>query len=71
MNMMTQGNLDRAVARATGETVSTIRRLGFSLAAPDEMRPDPEPFPQVVDWDALDAQRVSYFPQRQPRLAAA
>jgi len=29
---MTQRHLDRAVARATGETLSTIRRLGFGLA---------------------------------------
>ena len=31
---MTQANLDRAVARATGETVTEIRRLGFSLLIP-------------------------------------
>jgi len=28
---MTQRELDRAVARATGETVAEIRRRGFSL----------------------------------------
>lgn len=28
---MTQHQLDRAVARATGETVETIQRRGFSL----------------------------------------
>ena len=31
---MKQADLDRAVARATGETVSTIKRLGFLLAEP-------------------------------------
>ena len=31
---MTQRHLDRAVARATGESVATIRRLGFGLAGP-------------------------------------
>lgn len=31
---MTQHHLDRAVARATGESVATIRRLGFGLAVP-------------------------------------
>jgi hypothetical protein len=28
---MTQADLDRAVARATGESVATVRRLGFQL----------------------------------------
>lgn len=31
---MTQHQLDRAVARATGETVETIQRRGFSLVSP-------------------------------------
>jgi hypothetical protein len=30
---MTQSQLDRAVARATGESVATVRGLGFSLMA--------------------------------------
>lgn len=38
---MTQRHLDRAVARATGESVATIRRLGFGLAAPDSGRHRP------------------------------
>ena len=35
---MTQRHLDRLVARATGETLATIRRLGFGLA-PGTSRP--------------------------------
>ena len=35
---MTQRHLDRLVARATGETLATIRRLGFGLA-PGATRP--------------------------------
>lgn len=31
---MIQAEIDRAVARATGETVSTIKRLGFLLDEP-------------------------------------
>jgi hypothetical protein len=57
---MNQSQLDRAVARAMGETCNTIRRLGFELADPLVVRHDPEPprrDPQVVDWDELDAQR--------------
>ena len=68
---MTQGHLDRAVAHATGENVSTIRRLGFSIADPADVRHDPEPAvsPSIIDWDDLDANRVSYFPQRRQAVA--
>ena len=57
---MNQSQLNRAVARATGETLDTISRLGFSIADPDSVHYDPEPSrraPQVVDWDELDARR--------------
>ena len=57
---MTQRDLELAVASATSESVSTIARLGFSIADPDEVDFDPEPNdlpPQMVDWDALDAER--------------
>ena len=40
---MSQPELDRAVARATGETVNEIRRLGFSLVEPEHHRPEPLP----------------------------
>ncbi len=32
---MTQTEVSRAVARATGETVTTIKRLGLLIADPD------------------------------------
>ena len=57
---MTQAELNRAVAQATGETVCTISELGFSIANPDLLDYDSEPFDiedHVVDWDALDARR--------------
>jgi hypothetical protein len=57
---MDQSKLDRAVARATGESPQTIHRMGFSIADPESVRYDPEPSgraPLVVDWDALDARR--------------
>ena len=56
---MKQADLDRAVARATGETVSTIKRLGFLLADPaDCLDPDSEQLgPHVIDWDELELQR--------------
>ncbi|MCR9116146.1 MAG: hypothetical protein NXI22_04255 [bacterium] len=52
---MTQQELEREVANATGEALSEIRSRGFSIADPNEVCFDPEPFdlpPQVVDWDA-------------------
>ena len=57
---MRQADLDRAVARATGETIATIRRLAFLLDDPvaktDE--PDAEAYDAVViDWDMLQSQR--------------
>jgi len=64
---MTQNQLNRSVARATGESLSTIRSLGFSIADPDEVCHDPERprcRPRIVNWDQLDAQRGSYLPQR-------
>lgn len=71
---MTQTCLDRCVARATGETLDTIRRRGFSLADPDTVSFDPEPCPspQVVDWDELDAKRrTALFPSRHIRRPIA
>ena len=67
---MTKNQIERAVARATGESVSTIRSLGFSVADPDNVSFDPErplrrrPRIRIINWDRLDAQRGSYLPQR-------
>lgn len=56
---MKQQDLNQSVARATGDSISTIKRLGFLLAAPtDSLEPDDEhngPF--VIDWDELAAER--------------
>ena len=57
---MTQSDLNRAVSRATGESVATIRRLGFLLSEPGEAFTDPDDEtlgPSVLDWDALDQRR--------------
>ena len=40
---MTDNDLNRAVARATGETVSEIRSRGFSPLAPLPSEPEPHP----------------------------
>ena len=63
---MTQQQLHRAVARATGESLATVRSLGFGIADPDVVCHDPEPSRRgrIVNWDRLDAQRGGYLPQR-------
>jgi hypothetical protein len=58
---MTQAELNQAVADATGESVHTIRRRGFSVVTPltvfqpDDV--DDYALPNVVDWDALERQQ--------------
>ena len=55
---MTRKELDRQVAQTTGESVATIRQLGFV-----ELTHGPvEREPLTVDWDKLDEQRVALFP---------
>ena len=51
---MLQSDLYRSVSRATGESVSTIRRIGFLIADPTQPIDDPEADslgPHVIDWD--------------------
>jgi hypothetical protein len=64
---MTQRDFNRAVAQATGESVRTINNMGFVplTAYPVEREP------LTVDWDDIDRQCVSVFPQRQRQTAAA
>ncbi|REJ74270.1 MAG: hypothetical protein DWQ34_23930 [Planctomycetota bacterium] len=49
---MTQSDLNRAVAHATGETVTTIRELGFVplMPIPYEHEADVRE-PLAIDWD--------------------
>lgn len=59
---MNQRDLNRDVARATGEAVETISRMGFSVADPDLVHFDPEPVDEVgkyIDWDEVDLARHS------------
>ena len=60
---MTQAQLNRAVARATGESSRMIGRLGFSPLTVGPVEREPH----VVDWDRLDARRIGLFPDRQRR----
>ena len=64
---MTQAELNRAVARATGESTREIARRGFVLLTPIPVEREP----LVVDWDRLDAERrTSFFEQRTADRAA-
>ena len=63
---MNQRELERELADVTGESLGTIRGMGFSLVEV----PDPEP--QTIDWDEHYAtERVGMFPAREYRQLAA
>lgn len=62
---MTPRDLNRAIARATGEDLAVIRQRGFV-----ELRHGPfeRDIPAVVDWDEVEAERgVALLPQRSCR----
>jgi hypothetical protein len=58
---MTQKDIELAVSRATGDSLCTIRRFGFSaLDSEHDLNSDSaEQDPQIVDWDSIDRQRVA------------
>ena len=56
---MNQRDLNREVARATGESIKTIDRMGFS---PLRVRFEQDPEEYAVDWDELEAQRSADLP---------
>ena len=55
---MSQVELDREVSRATGESMGTIRRQGFSIPPlpddPFDDEPDVSTI-RMIDWDEQDA----------------
>ncbi len=64
---MTQRDLNRAIAKATGETVAEIEHMGFSeVPMPDDYgnRSDPA----ILDWDALDELLATEDPDAEPPL---
>jgi len=56
---MNQRDLNREVAQATGESIKTIDRMGFS---PLRVRFEQDPEEYAVDWDGLEAQRSADLP---------
>lgn len=54
---MTQAELNRDIAEATGESVATIDRLGFVPLTHGPVEHEP----LTVDWEELDEDRVALF----------
>jgi hypothetical protein len=54
---MTQSELNREIALATGESVATIDQLGFVPLTHSPVEYEP----LTVDWDELDEERVALF----------
>ncbi len=52
---MTQNDLNRAVARQTGETVGLISQRGFGQLSP--LSPEPDAEDLILDWDRVQATR--------------
>ena len=60
---MTPAQLNRAVARATGESVAEIARRGFQLLHHETIELEPEDL--IIDWDELELCRnVSLVEQK-------
>ena len=60
---MTQRDLDTAVAVATGERPSVIRRRGFGIADPLDVNFDPEPDdvpPHWLEWQQMQEEEQSH-----------
>ena len=74
---MTTRDIHLAVSQATGETIASIARRGFTIDVHPPPRPDYDDDPEAyyVDWDAAEATRqstcgVDPFPPRR-RLSAS
>ena len=64
---MTQAELNREVAQATGESVDTIAQMGFVVLT----RISIEREPLRIDWDRLDADRRVSLHRPRVRACAA
>ena len=70
---MTQNDLNREVAAATGETVAEISRRGFQplTPAPYEIEADDEVLDRYLDWDEIDLHRNVRVVEQPPRQVVA
>jgi hypothetical protein len=61
---MNSRELNRAVAKATGESLREIRHRGFSFVNPAEVDFDAEPNwlpPSTINWDQLERSRSAAY----------
>lgn len=58
---MTQDELDREIAKATGEPVTTITEIGFVPLTKGPVELDCDRDPLVVDWHDLERGRSRRF----------
>ena len=58
---MTRRDFEQELSQATGESVRTLRKRGFSLM----VAPDREPL--TVDWDAVQQVEPQRYQPRRPR----
>jgi hypothetical protein len=68
---MTQTELHRAIARATGDDVDLIARRGFSLLEDEPPASEDDLAALVVDWDQLQADRHTAVLTRRGLAAVA
>ena len=57
---MKQAELNRKIAALTGESLTTIRNLGFVPLTSVPYERDRDPL--VVDWDEVEQQRAILYP---------
>lgn len=69
---MSEHELNRAVAQATGESIAEISRRGFQAEAAEPRTIDADWDDYRIDWDAVLAARLTNpFAYRRPRPAVA
>ena len=61
---MTQAQLDHEVADATGESIVTIHRLGFSVLPDDPAGREPDPLYLVIDCP--HCRQPAFYPGQLP-----
>lgn len=67
---MTEADLHRAVAEATGETMTEIRHQGFQPFSP-ELDDSDDLEEMFIDWHELELRRnVPVFEQQSPQAVA-
>jgi hypothetical protein len=59
-NAMTQAELNREIAEATGESVNTIGHMGFIPLTRGPVEVEREPL--IIDWDEMPDRRYALLP---------